>query len=89
MKLFRLEYQELPGLSDGVLELLADYFSEHDTGGEGIIASIDDNVVEDILNWLDCHGNDEAIASLKKWWEDGFSPTTRKKGFDFQLLTNA
>ena len=85
MKIFRLEYKELPKPSKGLLAFMAEYFSEHDTGGEGIIAGIGEDVVADMLEVLD--EGDKRAEELKAWWRK-VSPYGGG-GFDIQILTLA
>jgi len=86
MKLFRLEYTELPGLSEGLLAFMAEYFQEHDTGGEGIIARIDNEIVADMILFFE-NENDKRIQELLDWWKQ--FQCVPEEGFDIQILTGA
>jgi len=90
MQLYRLNYEKLV-LSDDIVEFLAEYFEEHDTGDNGIIAHLDDAAIEDMGDMMFKSYTEEEqakiIEKLKRWWKFEFSGRERNEGIDIQILT--
>lgn len=82
MEIYRLTYTELPKPSKELQAFMAKYFQEHDTGDEGIIAGIDSNTIEDMIDT--CGMTDAMAEELRAWWKK-VSPYGGC-GFDIQIL---
>ena len=92
MELFRVNYEKLT-LDEDIIKFLAEYFDEHTTEENGIIAHIDDAAIED-MGGMVFKGFPETeqikiLDRLKGWWKFEFSGRERNEGIDIQILTGS